>query len=330
MLTHGNIAVHNRIVQSYYGYKDSDIHLLVLPVFHVNGIDIAMNPALAQGSTLIMLARFDLLTMLEVISRFKITHMVTSASINIAVNNFSDVSNYSFDSLRLVFSDGAPVPESVHKKWFKLTGTQLIEGYGLSESSGRIICNTRQKGTPGTVGRPVYYHDIKLVDTDQGTESGIGKPGELWIKGPCVMKGYWKASGQTESVLTADGWLKTGDIAIVNDDGGVKILGRLNERINVSGYPVFLAEIDRVLIAHEAIIEAASIGVPHPYRGEQAKSFVVLSEAYKGKITEDDIIDFCKKRMATYTYPRQIKFIDALPKSGAGKLLRRELKNDAN
>ncbi len=325
MLTHGNLAVHGRVVRHYYEYKESDVHLLLLPIFHVTGLDIAMNPALAHGATLIMFARFDLIAMLEVITRFKVTHMVTIAPINVAVTNLPNLDVYDFSSLRLVLSGGAPVPGEIHKKWEALIGTPLVEGYGLSECTGGIVGNNCQHHQPGTVGGPVYFHDIRLVDVETGEDAGIGGAGELWIKGPCVMKGYWQAKDQTRSVLTDDGWLKTGDIASVDENGWVRIVGRSKEMIKVSGYSVFLAEIDAVLFQHPAIAEAATIGVPHPYRGEEPKSFVVLTQEQKGKATEADIIDFCKQRMAAYKYPRQIEFIDALPKSGAGKVLRREL-----
>ena len=325
MLTHGNLAVHGRVVRHYYEYDQSDVHLLLLPIFHVTGLDIAMNPALAQGSTLIMLARFDLMAMLDIITRFKVTHMVTIAPINVAVLSLPNLGDYDFSSLRLVLSGGAPVPVAVHKQWAVAIGIPLVEGYGLSECTGGIVGNNRQHFRPGTVGGPVYFHDIRLVDVDSGEDVGVGGQGELWIKGPCVMKGYWQADDQTRAALTDDGWLKTGDIASVDADGWVSIVGHSKEMIKVSGYSVFLAEIDAVLFQHPAIAEAVTIGVPHPYRGEEPKSFVVLADGVQAETTEADIIAFCKQRMAAYKYPRQIEFIDALPKSGAGKVLRRAL-----
>jgi len=327
MLTHGNLAIHGRIARHYYEYEDTDVHLLILPVFHVTGLDIVLNPALAQGSTLIMMARFDLVTMLELIPRFGVTHMVTIAPINIAMISFPEISKYSMDSIRLVISGGAPVPGQVHEQWEKIIGAPLSEGYGLSECTGGIIGNNRQNIFPGTVGAPVYFHDIRLVDPDTGKDAAPEQPGELWIKGPCVMKGYWNAPEQTKDTLTPEGWLKTGDIAVVDDQGRVTIAGRLKEMIKVSGYSVFLQEIDAVLIRHEAVLEAATIGVPHSYRGEEPKSFVVLSPEYQDKVTPEDIMAYCREKMAAYKYPRQIEFIDSLPKSGAGKVLRRALKD---
>jgi len=325
MLTHQNLAVHGLLVRHYYEYAEDDIHLVMLPIFHVTGLDIAVNPALAMGSTLVMFARFDLLPMLNAIKTYGVTHWVTITPVNVAVINVPNISDYDFGSLRLVLSGGAPVPVDIHKKWYATTGTHIIEGYGLSECTGGICGNNRQQFSPGTVGAPVYYHDIKLVDVDTGQEAGKGGHGELWIKGPCVMKGYWKSPEQTRTVLTEDGWLKTGDIASVDDEGWLRIVGRSKEMIKVSGYSVFLAEIDAILSKHPAVAEAATIGIPHPYRGEEPKSFVVLKSDYKEKTTEDEVLQFCKENMAAFKCPRQIVFLDSLPKSGAGKILRRVL-----
>ena len=204
-----------------------------------------------------------------------------------------------------------------------------MEGYGLSECTGGICGNNRQKFSPGTVGAPVYFHDLKLVDPETEKPAGDGEKGELWIKGPCVMKGYWNAPEQTRMVITEDGWLKTGDIATIDDNGWVRIVGRSKEMIKVSGYSVFLAEIDAVLFQHPAIIEAVTVGVPHEYRGEEPKSYVVLASEFKEKISEAEIIEFCKEKMAAYKYPRHIEFVENLPKSGAGKILRRVLTEKA-
>lgn len=325
MLTHGNLAVHGRVVRHYYEYDSSDVHLLLLPIFHVTGLDIAMNPALAEGSTLIMFARFDLAAMLDVIGRFKVTHMVTIAPINVAVLSLPNLDDFDFSSLRLVLSGGAPVPVEVHKKWEAATGAPLVEGYGLSECTGGIIGNNRQHHRSGSVGGPVYFHDIRLVDVETGEDVGVGQPGELWLRGPCVMKGYWQAEAQTQETIAEGGWLKTGDIAQVDADGWVSIVGRCKEMIKVSGYSVFLAEIDAVLIRHPAVAEAVTVGVAHPYRGEEPKGFVVLAPGHENKVTAADIIDFCKSQMAAYKRPRQIVFVDSLPKSGAGKVLRRAM-----
>ncbi|NPU83762.1 MAG: AMP-binding protein [Syntrophaceae bacterium] len=326
MLTHGNMAVHNLAVRHYYEYTENDVHLIILPLFHITGLDIAMNPALAVGSTLILFARFDLLPMLDVIQKYKVTGWVTITPINVAVCNLPIIGNYDLKSLRFVLSGGAPVPLEIHKRWKELTGTHIVEGYGLSECTGGIVGNNCQNFSPGTIGSPVFWHDVKIVHpATPDKEAGIGEEGELWIKGPCVMKGYWNAPEQTKNTITPDGYLMTGDMVTVDKDGWFRIVGRAKEMIKVSGFSVFLAEIDAFLYQHPAVAEAAAIGVPHPYRGEEPKAYVVLKPDFKGKVTEQEIIDWCKDKMAAYKVPASIAFTDGLPKSGAGKVLRRLL-----
>ena len=176
MLTHGNLAVHGRVVRHYYEYAEDDVHLLLLPIFHVTGLDIAMNPALAEGSTLIMFARFDLAAMLDVITRFKVTHMVTIAPINVAVISLPNLDAYDFSSLRLVLSGGAPVPVEVHQKWEAATGTPLIEGYGLSECTGGIVGNNRQRIiVPGSWARRSTFTTSAWWTPIQGKMRGWAK-----------------------------------------------------------------------------------------------------------------------------------------------------------
>ncbi|MCP4114526.1 MAG: long-chain fatty acid--CoA ligase [Desulfobacteraceae bacterium] len=273
MLTHGNLAIHGKIVRHYYEYEEDDVHLLVLPVFHVTGLDIAMNPALAQGSTLVMFARFDPMAILDVIPMYRVTHWVTIAPVNIAVTSIPGIETRDFSSLRLVLSGGAPVPVEIHERWRRLIKTSIVEGYGLSEATGGICGNNCQRYTPCTIGAPVYFHDIRIVDP-AGNDLGINQTGELWIKGPCVMKGYWNDPDKTRETITPDGWLKTGDMAILNQEGWLSIVGRKKEMIKVSGYSVFLAEIDAFLLRHDAVAEAVTIGIPHERKGETPKSFI--------------------------------------------------------
>jgi acyl-CoA synthetase (AMP-forming)/AMP-acid ligase II len=213
----------------------------------------------------------------------------------------------------------------VHERWRRLIKSSIVEGYGLSEATGGICGNNCQRYTPGTIGAPVYYHDIRIVDPES-KDLGIGDTGELWIKGPCVMKGYWKDPDKTRETLTRDGWLKTGDMARVNPEGWLSIVGRKKEMIKVSGYSVFLAEIDALLLKHDAVAEAVTIGLPHELKGETPKSFIVLLPQYVNEVTAADILFFCREKMSAYKRPSAIAFVDTLPKSGAGKVLRRVLK----
>lgn len=330
MLTHKNLAVHGALVRHYFEYSEEDVHLLVLPLFHVTGLDIALNPVLAKGSKLILFARFDLMTMLQVISEYRVTHCITITPINVAVLHAPNISDFDLSSLKLVVSGGAPVPLEVHEKWEKMVGIPIVEGYGLSEACGGIIGNNRHNYKPGTVGAPIYYHDIMLWNIEENSNTGDPERGELCIKGPCVMKGYWKNQEQTKAAFLEGGWLRTGDIAQVEEEGWVRIVGRTKEMINVSGYKVSLAEVDEFIYKHPAVAEACTIGVTHSYRGEDPKAFVVVKPEYKGQITEEEIVEFCKQQMSAYKYPRKIEFVEELPKSGAGKILRRVLEQKEN
>ncbi|MBC7252706.1 MAG: AMP-binding protein [Actinobacteria bacterium] len=324
MLTHANLAWHGAAIRHIYRYSSEDVHIIVLPLFHITGLDICMNPALAAGGKIVLFTRFDLAATLESIMRYKATVWVTIAPINMAVIFLPNVSEYDFSSLRYVISGGAPVPLDIHAKWEEVTGTKIYEGYGLSEATGGIIGNTHSIHRPGTVGCPLYWLDIKVTDPeDEERELGFEEEGELWVKGPYVMKGYWQAPEQTAQVLSGDGWLRTGDIAKVSEEGVVSIVGRRKEMIKVSGYTVFLAEIDNFLYRHPAVAEATTIGGRHPYRGEEPVAVVVLKPEYKGKVTEEEFIDWCREKMSAYKYPRRVVFVDSLPKSGAGKILRR-------
>ncbi len=325
MISHANIAAHNGLIKHFYQYTENDVHCLILPMFHVSGLDIAMNPALAAGGTIILFARFDLIPILEAIQKYKVTVWVTIATINVAVMSFPGITNYDLRSLRLAISGGAPVPADFHPQWHALTGSTIAEGYGLSESCGGIIGDSEQFFMPGSVGSPLYFHEIRITNPDDiSQEMPIGEEGELWIKGPCIMQGYWNAPEQSAETLV-NGWLRTGDIAKVDNDGWVWITGRLKEMIKVSGYSVFLAEIDTVLYSHPAVAEVAAVGVPHPYRGEEPMLFIVPKPEQKGKVTEAEILDWCKEKMAAHKCPTSVEFVDSLPKSGSGKILRREL-----
>lgn len=202
MISHANIAAHNGLIKHFYQYTENDVHCVILPMFHISGLDIAMNPALAAGGTLILFGRFDLIPILEAIEKYQVTVWVTIATINVAVMSYPDIQKYNLRSLRLVISGGAPVPADFHPKWHALTGSTIAEGYGLSESCGGIIGDSQHFFMPGSVGDALYHHNLRIVNPDDPDEDmPRGQEGELWIKGPCVMRGYWNAQEQTAETL---------------------------------------------------------------------------------------------------------------------------------
>jgi long-chain acyl-CoA synthetase len=244
----------------------------------------------------------------------------------IALLSLPDIKNYDFSSLRCLWTGGAPVSVELQKQLKELAPNAIIgEGYGMSETlpqGGAITPLYRYK--PGFVGIP-QLSDIKIMDLETGTrEMDPNQEGEITIEGPAMMQGYWNKPEETEEVLR-NGRLYTSDIGLMDEEGYVKLLGRKRELIKCSGYSVFPAEVEDLIYRHPAIKEVAVIGITDPYRGETPKAFVILKPQYAGKVTEQEILEWCKDNMAAYKRPRVIEFREDLPKSAAGKILRRLL-----
>jgi long-chain acyl-CoA synthetase len=241
-----------------------------------------------------------------------------------AINNNPATKNYDLKSIRACLSGAAGLPVEVAKNFEQLTGARLVEGYGLSEASPVVTANpVFGENRIGTIGVPMPDTDVKLFDVETGDkEVPIGTPGELCVKGPQVMKGYWNKPEETAKTMR-DGWLHTGDVATMDEDGYFRIVDRLKEMIISGGYNIYPREIEEVLYQHPAVLEAAAIGIPDEYRGESAKAFVVFKPGQTA--TAEDLIAYCKQNLAPYKVPRSIEFREALPKTLIGKILRREL-----
>lgn len=325
MITHSNIMTNVYGGSKWVGTTDKDISVGVLPFFHATGMVHSMCNPILVGATSVVLARFDLAAFLEAINKYRCTLWVGITTIAVAIAMFADPKKYDMTSLRCSFAGGAPLGQEVIKKYKEITGSDMIEGYGLSESISQVTVNPVDKPKYGSVGIPVFDVDAKVVDSETGTkELGFDQEGELIFKGPQIMKGYWKNPEKTKETLR-DGWLYTGDIGKMDKDGYIWIVGRKKEMINVSGYKVWPFEVEDFLYKHEAVQEVGVVGVPDEYRGETVKAVIVLKPEYRGKVTEEDIIKWAKEKMAAYKYPRIVEFKDSLPKSGAGKVLRRVL-----
>ncbi len=329
MLTHANILANVRGGTAWSGIRSDDVHLAVLPYFHVTGMVHSMAGPLFTGGTTVVLSRFDLQALVQAISEYRVTCWVSIATMNIALVNYPDLHKYRVDSLRRCNSGGAPIPLEVLKRFKELTGATLVEGYGLSETISQVTLNPVDNAKLGTVGIPVYDVDVRIVSLeDPNVEVPFGEEGELVFKGPQVMKGYWQQPEATTEVLQ-DGWFRTGDIGRMDEDGFITIVGRAKELIKASGFSVFPAEIEDFLYKHEAIHEAAVVGVPDPYRGETIKAFVVLKPDYEGKITEEDLVAWGREHMAVYKTPRTVEIRQSLPRTGSGKILKRLLAEEA-
>ncbi|HYB45122.1 MAG TPA: AMP-binding protein, partial [Nitrososphaerales archaeon] len=237
------------------------------------------------------------------------------------------VKNFDLKSVRACISGGAPLPSAVRRRFIELTGGNLVEGYGLTEASPVTHVNPIQGGVvkDGSVGLPYPHTDAAIVDLDDPSKFlGVGEIGEIAIKGPQVMKGYWNRPDETNLVLR-DGWLLTGDIGKMDEDGYFYVVDRKKDMIDVGGLKVYPREVEEVLYEHPAVKEAAAIGMPDSFRGEVVRAFVVPKES-AGKVTEKEIIDFCSERISKYKVPKQVEFVPELPKTLVGKVLRRKLR----
>jgi len=325
MITHHSLLFNTVGSSVWTSIAADDVHLSVLPFFHVTGMIHGMNRPIYTGTTNVMLSRFDTDTAIKAINNFRCTVWVSITTMNVAVVNFPDIHKYNLKSLKHCSSGGAPIPREILEKWRKIVGPKLVEGYGLSETISQTHVNPISNPRYGSVGIPHFGVECRIVHLDTGEELPIGEEGELIIKGPMVFKGYWNNPEETEKVLK-DGWFATGDIAKMDQDGYFYIVERKKDMIKASGYSVFPAEVEALMYEHPAIQEVAVIGVPDPHRGENIKAFIILRPQHKGLVMEKEMIAWAKNKMAAYKYPRIVEFVDEFPKTGSGKILKRALR----
>jgi acyl-CoA synthetase (AMP-forming)/AMP-acid ligase II len=326
MLTHYSLTYAVMASVLWFKYTKDDVHLGVTPFFHIMGM-LHMGSQFVSGGQVIILARFSPDAAAKAISQYKCTTFLPAPTAFIALLGWPDIKEYDFSSLRCLISGGASIPLEIQTKMKKLAPNAVIgEGYGLTETLAQGgVLTPLHRYKAGFVGIPEIGTDMKIVDLETGSkELAPNEEGEIVIKGPTVMRGYWNKPRETSEVLR-DGWLYTGDIGLMDEEGYIRIVGRKKELIKCSGFSVFPSEVEGLLYKHPAIAEVAVIGVPDPYRGEAPKAFIVLKAEYKGKVNEGEIIEWSKENMAAYKRPQTIEFCDELPKSAAGKILRRLL-----
>lgn len=327
MLTHSNLLINacqsNRWLT--VGSNGSETMVAALPLFHIYALTCTMLGSVLGGGTMVILPRFELLAALNVIRKYRPTIFHGVPTMYLAFSGAPSVKRYGFESLRVCMSGGGPLPIDVKQKFERLTGGKLVEGYGLTETSPVTHINP-PGGSPkvGSIGLVVADTEARIMDLETGTrELPAGEVGEIAIRGPQVMPGYWNKPEETALALR-NGWLYTGDIAKKDEDGYFYIVDRKKDMIIASGYKVYPREVEEILFECPHLKEAGVIGVPDPYRGETVKAFVVLKDG--ATATADDVIAYCRERLAAYKVPREVVFRDALPKSGVGKYLRRELR----
>lgn len=327
-LTHRNLSYNVQQLNAWNprAERGREVMLGMLPLFHSYGLTVAMNVAVALGSALVLIPNpRDIPAIMRAIARHRVTMApMVPATFN-AITQHPKVRSFDLASVKMCNSGSAPLPVEVLQRFEALTGGKITEGFGLTETSPVTHSNPiygRRK--EGSIGVPLPSTDARIVDLEQGTRDlPPGEVGELLVAGPQVMRGYWNRPDETAKVLR-DGWLYTGDLARMDDDGFFFIEGRKKDMILCSGYNVYPDEIDRVLMAHPAVLEAASIGVPDERRGESVKSFVVLRPGRQA--TAEELVAYCREQLAPYKVPRSIEFRPELPKSSVLKVLRRELR----
>ena len=290
----------------------------------------AMNAPIYTRSSMILIpdAR-DINAILQAIDTHKPTIFCGVPAMYIALINQPDIKKHDLRSIRVCVSGSSPLPVEVQRRFEELTGGRLVEGYGLSEASPVTHVNPlddTSKNRPGSIGIPISDTQAKIVDLETGERDlPVGTPGELVVRGPQVMLGYWNNVAETRMTIR-DGWLFTGDIATMDSDGYFRIVDRKKDMINISGLKVWPREVEEVLYEHPAVKEAAVVAVPDAMSGEAVKAFIVLKEDYIGKVSSEEISRFCKEKIATYKAPKIIEFRESLPKTPVGKILRRELR----
>ncbi|TDL72245.1 long-chain fatty acid--CoA ligase [Rhodococcus qingshengii] len=328
MLTHRNLVTNilqHTTLFSGTMFPGVERVLTVIPLFHVYGMTLCMNMGIYQGSCLVLLTRFNRDEVLQTIKRERITYFPGVPTMYTALNNHPEVEMYGMNEIKVCHCGGASLPLELLNEFEQKTGTNIFEAYGLSETSPGAICQSPfDQRIHGSVGKPLPGTEIKIVDLMNSDQvAGPLEPGELFIKGPQVMKGYWNMEEETIKTLQ-DGWLSTGDIAKMDKEGNVYIIDRKKDLIIASGYNVYPREIEEVLYEHPAVLEAVVIGVPDSYRGETVKAFVVIKDGHK--LTAEELSAHCQKNLSSYKVPKIIEFRSSLPKTSVGKLLRRALR----
>ncbi len=328
ILTHGNLS---RQVQHIMAWFPSFEHgnetmLGALPFFHVFGMSTSMNLAVYAGWRNILIPKPQPDALLDAVKRFKPTFAPLVPTMYIGILNHPDIGKSDLSSIKGCFSGSAPLPVEVIRDFEKKTGAVIVEGYGLTETTPVTHVNPfKGQRKVGSIGLPIPDTECRIVDIDNGeTDVPPGEPGELLIRGPQVMKGYLNMDQETADVLTEEGWLHTGDIATMDEDGYFYIVDRKKDLIISGGYNVYPRDIDEVFYEHPKVQEACSIGISHPKRGEAVKTFVVLKEGETAD--QEELTAYCRERLAKYKWPVEIEFREELPKTNVGKILRKDLR----
>lgn len=332
MLTHANLSKQVQQIRAWFPTfsEGAEIMLGALPFFHVFGMSTAMNLPIYCGWGNVLVPKPQPDQLIEAISKFKPTFAPLVPTMYIGILNHPDIKKVDLTSIKGCFSGSAPMPVEVIKSFEEKTGAIIVEGFGLTETTPVTHVNpfNPAKRKVGSIGVPIPDTLCRIASLDDPNQDmPVGESGELLIKGPQVMKGYRNMPEETANVLTPDGWLRTGDIAMMDKDGYFYIVDRKKDLIISGGYNVYPREIDEVFFEHPKVLEACTVGIPHPTRGEAAKVFVVLKPGET--VSQEELMKYCQSKLAKYKWPIAIEFRDNLPKTNVGKILRRNLKAES-
>ena len=328
MLSHGNLRSNLDQLALVRKLDGTDVVYGVLPLFHIFGLNVVLAYSLMRGSAIVLIERFDPMTAVETIRERKVTLIPGAPPLWMAFEQMPNLPRDTFASVRTALTGASKMPEHTTRSLHERFGLLVTEGYGLTECSPVVTTTTdvdRETALAkiGSIGRVLPGVEVRVVD-DNGDDVLRGDSGEIWVRGPNVFRGYFEDPQATARALTADGWLRTGDVAVVDEDGFLYLVDRAKDLIIVSGFNVYPAEVEEAILEHSAVAQAAVVGVEHPHTGEAVRAYVVLRPGQA--LDEDALIDHCRARLARYKCPTKVLFVPQLPVGGTGKVLRRALR----
>jgi long-chain acyl-CoA synthetase len=331
MLLHRNVVANVEQfyvwMRGYIGDRPDHVMVTALPLYHIFALTLCGLLMARIGASMLLIANpRDIPGFVKTLKSRPFTLMAGLNTLYNALANHPDIKDVDFSQVRLCIAGGMATQDAVARRWKDATGQRICEGYGLSETSPGVTANRLDhQDFTGTIGYPLPSTDVSIRSVDDGGGVAMGEAGELCVKGPQVMKGYWNRPDETAKVMTADGYFRTGDVAVLLPDGQLKLVDRIKDMVLVSGFNVYPNEVEEILVTHPGVLEAAVIGVPDEHSGEAVAAYVVRKDP---NVTEADIRAFCKDNLTGYKIPRRITFRDSLPKTPVGKVLRRELRDE--
>jgi long-chain acyl-CoA synthetase len=329
MLTHYNCVVNNlQKILTWKLREAAEVTLIYLPLYHIYGLNWCLNTGMGLAATIILFESFNLVRVLRAIEKYRVTIFYGVPPVYTALVNYPEIEKHDLSSVRIWMSAAAPLLPEIRRKFKELTGIDIVECWGLTEASPCLTFTPLglKEVKPNLIGIPTLDTEVAIFDPDTGAQLPPNEIGELRGRGPQVMLGYWNKPEETEKALEGK-WLRTGDLGYMSEDGLFYFVDRIKDVINVAGFKVWPIEVEDVLQKHPAVVGVAVVSTPHEYYGEVPKAFIVLKEEYVNKVSEEELIEFCKERLAKYKAPQKVEFVKELPKTPSGKILRRLLRD---